>query len=155
MRTSIAEHMHTILAVAPIDVTGGTTNSDVFSLRDASHVSIGVFLGVTGGTMTCTVEECDNFTPSTSNAIAFDVYKEETASGDTLGTRVAATTAGFATSANDGIFYRIEIDADTLTEGFPHLRVVLSNPGGTTIAAVIADLSGLNFQGDQTRTQIA
>lgn len=152
-RQVLAEQEHIVNALPPIDIDGGA-NSDIFSMKDASHVSIIIQAGVTGAASTVTVEECDDVTPSNSTAIAFKYAAETSAAGDTLSSLTAATTAGFATSTNDNIFYVIEIDAEELTEGYPYLRVVFSDPGAATIVSVVAVLSGLCYQGDQTRTQI-
>ena len=150
----LAEEAHDVLALAPVDINGGVS-SDVWSMVHWGHASILIALGVTGGATTITVEECDNFVPDNSTAIAFSVYKEETAGGDTLGAKVAVTTAGFAASTNDGIFYRIEIDTAQLSDGFPNLRVVLSDPSGQTFGAIIVTLSGGRYAQVQSATAIA
>ena len=151
----LAEEAHDVLAVAPIDINGGVTNSDVWSMAEAGHASILVAFGVTGAAVTITVEECDDFTPTNSTAIAFAYYAEETAGGDTLGTRQAATTAGITGSTNDGIFYRIEIDASQLTDGRPNLRVVLSDPSAATLATVVVTLTGIRYPQEESLTAIA
>ena len=145
---------HPVNILAPVDITGAIVNSDVFSMKEHSHVSIYISLGVTGAASTVTVEECDDITPTNSTAIAFTVYKEETASGDTLGGGVAATVAGFATGTADGIFYVIEIDAAQLTAGFPYLRVVFSNPGAATFVSAVALLSGSRYGKESSATAI-
>lgn len=152
-RQLLSQNMHGVNILAPVDINGGA-NSDVFSMKDASHVSIIVLLGVTGAASTITVEECDDFTPTNSTAIAFKYAAETTASGDTLGSLTAATTAGFATSTNDGVFYIIEIDAEDLSEGYNNIRVVFSDPSAATFVSACAVQSGLCYAGDQTRTQI-
>lgn len=153
-RQVLAEHMHIINCIPPIDINGAGADGDIFSLKDGNHASIIVQLGVTGATLTITVEECDNVTPSNSTAIAFKVYKEETANGDTLGDRTAVLAAGLTTSANDGIFYVIEIDAEDLTEGFPYVRVRLSDPSAATLASAVAVISGFSGAGAGQLTQI-
>ncbi len=150
----IAEEAHDVVALAPVDINGGK-NSDVWAMVHWGHASILIALGVTGGATTVTVEECDDFTPSNVTAIAFSYYKEETAGGDTLSAKQAATTSGFAASTNDGVFYRIEIDTAQLSDGFPNLRVVLSDPSGATFGAIVATLSGGRFAGVSSATAIA
>ena len=151
----IAEESHIVNIIAPVDINGGVVNSDVFSMRDAAKVSIVLTLGVTGAASTVTVEECDDFVPTNTTAIAFSVYKEETAAGDTLGVKVAVAAAGFATSTNDGIIYVIEIDAAELTDGRPNLRIVMSDPSAATLASAVAILSGSRYAKEQSRTAIA
>ena len=150
----LTQEGHGFQALAPVDINGGK-NSDVWSMADAAHVTISLLLGVTGGATTVTVEECDDFVPTNQTAIAFSVYKEETAGGDTLGALVAATTSGFIASTNDGVFYRIEIDASQLSDGRPNLRVVLSDPSGATFGAIWVELTGLRYAADQNATAIA
>ena len=150
----LAEMGHVVLATAPIDITAGGT-SDVWSMGDYGHASIIVALGVTGAASTITVEECDNFTPTTHPAIAFAYYAEATAGGDTLGTRTAATTAGFATSTNDGVFYVIEVDAAQLADGFPNMRLSFSAPSATTLASITVILSGSRYAQEASATAIA
>ncbi len=151
----LAEEAHDILVIAPEDINGSATNSDVWSMSEAGHASIMLAFGVTGASTTVTVEECDNFTPSNSTAIAFSYYHEKTAGGDTLSTRTAATSTGFATGTEDGIFFRIEIDASQLSDGFPALRVVLSNPGSAVFASVVVTLTGGRYPQEQSATAIA
>lgn len=153
-RMVLAEQAHIVNILPPVDINGGVS-SDVFSMKDASHATIIIQMGVTGAASTITVEECDNFTPSTHTEIAFKVAKEETDAGDTLGTLTAVSSSGFASHTNNNIFYVIEIDAEELTEGYPNLRISFSNPSASTIASAVAILTGLSYQGDQNRTQIA
>lgn len=151
----VAEQGHPINILTPQSQAGAIT-SDVFSMRDASHVSIIVTAAATNADAgNITIEECDDFTPTTATAIAFAYYAETTAAGDTLGSRAAATTSGIDVSANDNITYVIEIDAEELTEGYPNLYLKWSAPGGAQVVSAVAILSGLVHQGDQTRTQIA
>lgn len=150
----VADGGHFVQAVAPIDINGGVTNSDVWSMAKYAHASIVIMLGVTGAAVTVTLEECDDFVPTTTTAIPFARYAEETAGGDTLGAKTATLAAGFATSANDGIFYFIEIDAAELTDGRPNLRVVLSDPAAATLAAVGVFLSGARYGEEQSPTAI-
>lgn len=151
---NLAERMHVVQALAPVDINGGK-NSDVWSMKNYRHATIIVLLGVTGGASTITVEEADDFVPTTTTAIPFNVYKEETAGGDTLGARVATALAGFATSLNDGVFYVIEIDSAELSSGKPNLRVVLSDPAVATFGAVVVILSDARYESDQSESAIA
>lgn len=155
MRNVIAEYDHVVNILPPQAQTTAVT-SDVFSMKDASHVTIIVQAGSTDADAgNITVLECDDFTPSNSTAIAFKYAAEETDSGDTPDALTWATTAGIDVSANDNIFYIIEIDADELTEGYNNLQLAWSIPGGSQVVSAVAVLSGLCYKGDQNRTQIA
>lgn len=154
-RMVIAEEGHVVNIIPPVDINGAAKNSDVFSMKNYSHATIILTLGVTGAASTVTLEECDNFTPSTATAIAFKYYAETTDAGDTLGARTAATSSGFATSTNNNITYVIEVDSSELTDGYPCLRLAMSDPSASTIVSAVAILTGARYGGDQSATVIA
>lgn len=150
----IPEQAHVVSILAPVDINGSAQTSDYFNLKNAGHVDIILTLGVTGAASTVTIEESDDSSGSNTTAIAFDYYAETTAAGDTLGSRTAATTAGFATSTNNGIIYVISIDASQLTDGYPYLVLKMSDPSAATLASAVAVLSGFRYQEESTQTAI-
>lgn len=152
---NVAEQGHVVNILPPIDINGAGAASDVFSLAGYQKASIILTLGVTGAASTVTLKECDDFTPSNANAIAFNVYKEETAGGDTLGVRTAVTAAGFATSTNDNITYVIDVDASQLSEGYPCLQLAMSDPVAATVVSAVAVLSGARYAEDQSASVIS
>lgn len=152
---TIPEEAHVVNIIPPIDINGAGADSDVFSLENYSHADIVLTLGVTGAASTVTLKECDDFTPTNSTAIAFQVYKEETAAGDTLGARTAVAAAGFATSGNDSITYVISVDASQLSDGYPCLQLSLSDPSAATLVSAVAILSGARYAQAATPTAIA
>ena len=152
----IAECCHEVNILPPQDVAAGVS-SDVFSMKNHSHVSIIVTAGSTNADAgNITIEECDDFTPTNDTAIDFSYYAETTAAGDTLGARTAAAAAtGIDVSANDNIMYIIEIDAAQLSAGYPNLILKWSACGGATIASAVAILSGARYGGTESSTAIA
>lgn len=153
---NIAEQAHVVQMIAPYDIDGtGARTSAVLSMKNYSHASILILLGVTGAAATVTLLACDNFTPSTTQAIAFDYYPMTTAAGDVAAAKVAATSAGFVTSLNDGVFYQIEIEAAALPSGYPCLQIATTDPAAATIGCVVAILSGSRFQSAQSAAAIA
>jgi len=150
----LAEEAHVVNALPPIDIDGGKT-TDYFSLANYQHATIIIQMGVTGAASTVTVAESDDSSGSTTTDIAFASYSETTASGDTLGSRTATASTGLTTSANDNIFYVIEIDADELTDGYPWLAVSFSDPSAQTFASVCVILSGARYSDQTTQTAIA
>lgn len=151
---NIAEEGHVILALAPIDITGGKI-TDVWSMAEADHCTIIVTVGVSAGAFTkIIVQECDDFTPSNNNAIPYALYAEETDAGDTLGAREAVALAGKTPSANNNIHYVIEVDAAELSAGFPNMRVSLTSGATAILASVLVILSGQRYP-ERGRTQIA
>lgn len=155
---NIAEMCHVVNILPPIDVdtASGLAASEIFSMKNYAHATIIIQCGVTdadGGNIT--VEECDGFAGANDTAIDFYYYAETTALGDTLGARTkAAAATGIDVSANDNIFYVIEIDASELTEDYGFLCIKWSNPGGSTIASAVAILSGSRYANDQSATAI-
>lgn len=150
----LAEEAHFVNALAPVDIDGGAT-SDAWKMTRHSHATILIQLGVTGAASTVTVEKCTAADGTGATAIAFAVYKEETAAGDTLGARVSASASGFSTSTNDGVFYVIEIDAAELGESYEWLRVAFSDPGAATFGSCAVILSGTRYAKEESVTAIA
>ena len=150
-----AEEGHWVNVIPPIDVTGGV-QGDIFSMKHWAHVSILVTIGVSAAAFTkVLVNECTDFAGAGRTAIAFNVYKEETAAGDTLGPRTAVTAAGLTPSANDTIMYAIELDADELSDASHFVEVEITNGANSVIAAIVALLSGGRFGEVESPTVIA
>lgn len=151
---TLAEQGHVVNILPPVDVNGAAWASDYFSLKNAAHATIILTLGVTGAASTVTLYESDDNAGTAETAIAFDYYAETTAAGDTLGTRTAATTSGFATSTNDSITYVIEVDAAELSDGYPYLCLKGTDPAVATLVSAVAVLSGVRYQEETTGTAI-
>lgn len=150
----LAYYGHVVNALAPVDINSGA-NSDVWSMANHSHATIIIQMGVTAGTSQITLQECDNFTPSLTTAVAFKFYPEVTAGGDVMSPVQTATSSGFTSSVNDGIFYVIEFDAQNLTDGYPNMRVAFANPSASVIASCVVLLSGPRFATIESATAIA
>lgn len=152
---NLAEQCHIVNIFPPVSIAGAVS-SDVFSLEGYAHATIIIQAGATNADAgNITLEECDDFTPTTATAIVFDYYAETTAAGDTLGAKTTATVAGIDVSANDNITYVIEIDASQLTDGRPCLQLEWSAPGGATLISAVAVLSGSRFAETESATAIA
>jgi hypothetical protein len=155
----VAQEGHTVNLIPPVDVNGGVT-SGVFSMKNWAHASILLQLGVTASAPTkVSLLSSDNQSPESTTAIPFDVYKCETAynaaNGDVLGAKVSCTAAaGFVPSATDNIFYRIEIDAASLPDGQPYVKLVIA-AGASAIAAANVTLTGGRNAADQSATVTA
>jgi len=158
----IAEQAHVVNILAPVDITGGKT-AQAFSTANYQHVTIIVQIGVSAAAFTkILVNQCTDASGSNPTAIPFAIYKQETAgaSNDVLGARTAVTSAGYTPSANDGIFYVIEIDASELqgadngTEG-KYLQLQMTNGANSVIASALAILSGARFAETQSPTVCA
>ncbi len=153
---NIAEMGHVVNVLPPIDITGGA-NGDVFSMENYGHATIIVQVGVSAAAFTTIkINECTSFAAAGATAIAFSVYKEETAAGDTLGARVAVAAAGMTPSANDTIMYVIELDASELSDGSQFVQLALANASANSvIASAVAILSGSRYAKTLSATAIA
>lgn len=157
-----AQKGHVVNALPPVDVTGGK-QSQAFSMADAAHASIILQIGVSAAPVTGVTVQAGTATAAVGSdvagatAIAFDVFKQETAgaNNDVLGTRTAVSASGFAPSANDGIFYIIEIDADNLPAGSPYVQLKIANGTNSVIASAVAILSGNRYAGESNPTATA
>jgi len=150
-----AEQGHIVNILPPIDITGGATG-DVFSMENHAHATIIIQVGVSAAAFTKIIlNECTNFAAAGATAIAHSIYKEETAAGDTLGARTAVLAAGTTPSANDNIFYVIELDASELSDGYNFVQLSLTNGANSVIASAVVILSGSRYAEEQSATAIA
>lgn len=151
----LAEQAHAVLAVPPKDVTGGGAG-DIFTMEGHGHASIFVAVGVSAAAPTSiTVKACSDNAGSDPEAIPFDYYAQETAAGDVAGARQSATASGITPSANDNVFYQIELDAAELPDGKPWVLVEINNGTNSVLAAVLVLLSGGRYQGPESPTVLS
>ena len=146
---------HFVLGVAPVDIDAGAQTSDAFTMKNYTHATVIISLGVTGAASTVTVKESTDASGTGATAIAFSYYAEETAAGDTTGSRQSATTSGFATSTNDGLFYLIELNAEDLSDGSEWVTVHMTDPGSATFGSIGIILSGARYAEVEAPTAIA
>ncbi len=153
---NVAEMGHVVNVIPPIDISGGK-KGDIFTMENYAHATVIIAIGVSAAAFTkILVNECSDLTGSDRTAIAYSVYKEETAAGDTLGARTAVALAGLTPSANDTIFYVIELDARELSDDRQFVEIELTNTSpNSVIASVVAILSGSRYGGDLSVTAIA
>lgn len=152
----LAEQGHFVNALPAKDITGGAT-SDVISMKNFRKACIIVSFGVSASAATkIFLEAVDNFAGANPVALPYSLYAEETSLGDTLGAREAVTAAGKTPSANDNIFYVIELDAMELPDDKPFFQVRISAPAAAILASVVVVLGGARFGGsDNGITAIA
>jgi hypothetical protein len=158
----LAQDGHVVNVLPPVDVTGGKT-SQAFNMAGAAHASIILQLGASAAAPTGVTVQAGTATAAVGAAVAgaaaipFDLFKQETAgaANDVLGARTAVAAAGFAPSANDGIFYVIEIDGDSLPAGSDYVQLNIANGVNSVIASAVAILSGLRYAGESSATVTA
>jgi hypothetical protein len=152
----IAEEGHVVNILAPVDITGGVT-AQRFSMTLYRHASILIQVGVSAAAFTDIVlKQCQKSDGTGAVAIPFSIYAQETAgaSHDVLGARTAVTAAGYHPSANDGIFYVIELDASELSDGYPWVELSFTNGANSVIASAVAVLSGVRY-GEESKSVTA
>ncbi|MCP4536253.1 MAG: hypothetical protein GY832_03830 [Chloroflexi bacterium] len=130
MRT--VEQFHLVPGIQPVaDFMDGTVTTDVVECHaEGVLFVIGKGVGATG-TSTITALACDDFTPTTTSAVAF-MYRAST-TPDTWGDWTQATSAGFTTTAGSNQRYEIYVDGSKLAEvGYPSAQLkaveVFNNP---------------------------
>lgn len=96
-----------------VDIFNGNPGTDVINLGkyDQALWIIQKGAGATG-TATITVESCDDVTPTTATAIAFNYWT--CTSGDTWSDMQTATSSGFTTTAGANQVYAIEVNSSEL-----------------------------------------
>lgn len=155
-----AEMGHVVQLLAPVDITGGKV-CQAFKMAKYQHATILVQVGVSAAAFTkiivsqCTATGAVGTPGAGATAIPFNMYKQETAgeANDVLGARTAVAAAGYTPSANDGIFYVIEIDGNELADGSPYVQLSLTNASNSVIASAVAILSGARFAETQSPTE--
>lgn len=97
------------------DIFDGNPSTDIVSMENYHDVYFIITknAGATG-TATITVSSCDDVTPTTATAIAFEYKKMTTI--DTMGAWTAATTSGFTTTAGADQLYVIHVN-DAMLSG--------------------------------------
>jgi hypothetical protein len=158
----VAEQGHVVQVLAPVDITGGKV-CQAFKMAKYQHATIIVEIGVSAAAFTKIIVSAGTATAAVgtpvagATAIPFAIYKQETAgeANDVLGARTAVAAAGYTPSANDGIFYVIEIDGNELPDGSPYVQLSLTNGSNSVIASAIAILTGARFAETQSPTETA
>ena len=156
----LAEQAHFVNILPPVDITGGK-KAQAFSMKNHGHATILLQIGVSAAAFTKIILQYGTATAAIGSDVAgntampFSIYKQETAGADQdiLGARTAVTSAGYTPSANDGIFYVIEIDARELPDGSPYVQLVLTNGSNSVIANAVAILSGKRYSGATQATE--
>jgi len=163
---NVSEAGHVVNILPPVDVTGGKT-AQAFSMAGYKHASIIIQIGVSAAAFTkILLNLCSSAAGAGATAIPFSIYKQETAGAgqDVLGARTAVTAAGYTPSANDNIFYVIEIDANELEAAGvglgesgddAYLQLQFTNGANSVIASAVAVLSGARFAEPSSPTATA
>ena len=114
---------HAGIVTANEDIFNGNMTTDIVSMANYDSAVFVIVKGAGGtGTAVITIESCDDTTPTTSTAVAFNYA--QTTSGNTIGNITAATSSGFTTTAGANQTYVMEIRADELSGSDKYVRMV-------------------------------
>ena len=137
------------------DIFNGTPTSDIVNM-DGWTKCLWLIDKSAGGTGTAviTVESCDDVTPTTATAIAFD-YQAMT-SGNTWGSRTAATSSGFTTNAGGNQGYKVWVRADELSGTDKFVRLKATESANDPVdGAILSVLLGPKYPQDPPAAAIS
>jgi hypothetical protein len=152
-----AQEEHVVQMIKPASYSS-TTTSAVIDLKNWEHCTLIYQQGVAGTPPTITINAANAESPTSVEAIGFNLHTGENgygnANADVLSGRTAVASTGYQPAATAGIVEVLEIDADTLPEGYDFLELVATSPTGCYFG-VVAILSGGRYVHDQSETVLA
>jgi len=130
------------------DIFNGTPTTDIVSMESYTEALFIIEKSAGGtGTAVITVESCDDTTPTTATAVAFD-YQAMT-SGNTWGSRTAATASGFTTTAGANQAYKIWIRDSELSGTDKYVRLKATESANDPVdGAIVTVLMGPKYPQD-------
>ena len=137
------------------DIFNGTPTSDIVNM-DGWTECLWLIDKSAGGTGTAviTVESCDDTSATTATAIAFD-YQAMT-SGNTWGSRTAATSSGFTTTAGANQGYKLWVRADELSGTDKFVRLKATESANDPVdGAILSVLLGPKYPQDPPAAAIS
>jgi hypothetical protein len=151
----LSEVGHFVNLLPAIDITGGKTGTR-FSMANYAHASIFLSVGVSAAAFTkIIVNACTASSGGVATAIPYTLYPQETVAGDVMAAKEAVLAAGRTPSANDNIFYVIELDARELPEDSKWVELSLTNGANSVIASAVAILTGARYANPRSATVLS
>jgi hypothetical protein len=147
---------HPIKGLDPVaDAFDSTVYSDVVNMEEYAVARFIIYKGVGAtGTSTITIEACDDAAGNNPVAIPFH-YQKYVGADDLPGEVLAATTAGFATTAGSSQLYVIEADSQRMgNKSWIRLKAVelVNSP---VLGGVLIELLSPRYGTDIPNTAIA
>ena len=137
--------VHTAITAA-IDIIDATPTTDIINLENWTECFF-IFKKDSGGTgtATITVESCDDVTPTTATAIAFQYRIQTTV--DTWGDWTESAAAGFGTEGTDANqLYQIRINSESLSGDDKYVRMVTTElVNGAVVGSISCFLAGPRY----------
>ena len=130
--------------------------TDAISMANHNKLTFLVYQsGGTTGNATLTLLASTDSAASGAEAVPFRYRKMTTGASDVLGAVTNATTAGFATTANEDSIYEVEVDSSALPETKPWVHMLCTETTNDPVnGAVIALLSEPRYAGITHATAI-
>jgi len=146
------ERNHPIAGIYPVaDFMAGTVYSDVYSMKNAEHITFFIMKGAEAtGTSLITIEACSTAAAAATSAIAFKYKKcSSSTSEDTFGALTDVAATGLTTTAAANEIYAIEVDArEIASSGYEFIRLkAVEQVNDPVTGCVFAVLSNLRYQG--------
>lgn len=111
MANKLSERVHFVKGLDPVaDALSGTVYSDVVKMSNFNHLTAVLYYGVGAtGTVTLTVEACDD--AAGSNPVAIPFHSRTITTGDTPGALTSRAAAGYTTVAGSSQIQILEVEA--------------------------------------------
>lgn len=157
---NVSEAGHIVNLIPPVDGNAGSpVTCQGFSMKNFAHASIIIQLGATAAAPTSIILVASTaVSGGTPTQLAFRYYSQTTAgtaSDQLTGPTTAVAATGIAApTANDKVFYTIEIDSTELPDGSPYLQLQVTEPASSNLVSAVAILSGSRqaYQGGVSAT---
>jgi hypothetical protein len=146
-------------SVGPADIdTDAVRAFDYVSMKNWSHATCVIQLGVTGAASAVTFSQATDVAGTSAKSLGFSkAWRNTTATGasDTL-TEFAVSSDTFSTATGDGLMYVIEFDAEDLDVdgGFDCLTVAMADPAAATMVNILWIMSGGRYIAETPATAI-
>ena len=152
--TNLAIEAHPFPILPAASISGGVS-SQPFHMHEAAKLNILLeFSAVAAAEGAVTLLAGTDSTFAVSQAVPFDLYKQETAgeANDVLSVRNAIAAAGFTPAPVANIFYVIHLQGAQLPQGYSWLKLQIADGTNADFASAWAVLTGLRYQGESNPT---
>lgn len=138
---NLGQKTHIVPVLAPVEVSTGTTNTDVVGLKEYEEIEFLISFGaITGDEVVVSLVESTNTTASGTDVAG--KYRLSSAVGtDTMGAVTTLASTGVTLTADDdNKMLLITVDPATLTDGYPYVFVEI-DPGSSMSSMLISGVA--------------
>lgn len=153
-RFHLAEEGKLVPLVFPVDFTGG--KSARFNMENYHHASIVLLIGVSAAAATkIFIRAANAIAGGQTVDLPYKLYPMETTNSDVLGAPEDVLATGRTPVATDNIGYIVELESQSLPDGYSYVEVALTNGSNSVIGAAFAVLSGSRYASRSPATALA